>query len=107
MSKKSDRVGTPLHLSKHARTRIRQRGLKEADMELIRRTGTSIGDDCIVLLEKDSQREIAKRKQEIEDIQRLCGCVVILAESTVVTTYRSSPQRLRSRLRWDEARGEI
>lgn len=79
-----------LTLSHHARTRMRQRGLRLPDLELIFHCATQINDDTCFLSRKDVEREIRCRKREIQALERLEGQKLIVADDTVVTCYRSS-----------------
>lgn len=80
-------------LTQHAKTRLRQRGLSEQDVEAILGAGTSVDGESVLLLEQDVQREVRKRKREIAMLERLRGCRVVLAgQKTVVTVYRMGPK---------------
>lgn len=79
-----------LTLSKHAQSRARQRGIREADIPVIVAAGTPVDDDSLFLLAKDVDREIRRRKHEIDALERLKGCRVVMAGDTVVTVYRPS-----------------
>lgn len=77
-------------LTRHAQTRMRQRGIRESDIPVIVAAGTPIDDDSLFLLAQDVDREIRKRKREIGALERLRGCRVVLAGETLVTVYRPS-----------------
>ena len=103
-------------LSRHAETRMRQRGMRPCDLELIYRYGTAIGSDIWFLKDKDVrretrrlnreirqlrqaqgspaslnlQREIRRRKRDIQVLERLRGRKLVVANDTAVTCYRSS-----------------
>ena len=107
-----------LVLSRHAEARMRQRGMRPCDLELIWRYGSAIGDDHEVyfLKHKDAQREIdrlngeirrqarsqtpparmdreretRRLKREIQMLERLKGRKLVVAGGTVVTCYRSN-----------------
>ena len=79
-----------LTLTKHAQTRVRQRGIREADLPVIVAAGTPVDDDSLFLLAKDVDREIRLRKREIDALERLKGCRVVMDGDTVVTVYRPS-----------------
>lgn len=81
-----------LTLSKHAQTRVRQRGLRESDIPVIVAAGTPVDADSLFLSAKDVDREIRRRKHEITALERLRGCRVVIAGETVVTVYRPSPR---------------
>lgn len=108
-----------LVLSRHAETRMRQRGMRPSDLELVWRYGSAIGDDdheVYFLKHKDAQGEIDRlngeiRRQtraqgpsahmdrerethhlklEIHMLERLRGRKLVVAGGTVVTCYRSN-----------------
>jgi len=78
-----------LALSSHAEARMRQRGLRLSDLELILRCASEIGGDIYFLSRKDAAREIRRRKYEIQALERLQGQKMVVAGDTVVTCYRS------------------
>lgn len=108
-----------LVLSRHAEARMRQRGMRPSDLELVWRYGSAIGDDdyeVYLLKHKDAQREIDRLngeircqtrsqghsarmdrererhclKREIHVLERLRGRKLVVADGTVVTCYRSN-----------------
>ncbi|MBK1719314.1 DUF4258 domain-containing protein [Thiocystis violacea] len=88
-----------LTLTQHALSRIRQRGLRESDISVIVGAGTPVDDDSLLLLGQDVDREIRRRKQEINALERLRGCRVVIAGETVITVYRPSRKTERLLLR--------
>ena len=112
-------------LSRHAETRMGQRGRRPSDLELIWRYGTEIGSDTLYLGRKDvrrevrlmnreirrlnrlqrasanvdRQREIRRLKRQIQALERLSGWKLVVANDTVVTCYRSSRQDRKRTLR--------
>jgi len=79
-----------IEYSQHALSRIRQRGVREADIPVVVAAGTPIDDESVFLLDRDVEREIRKRKQEITALERLRGCRVVIAGEKIVTIYRPS-----------------
>lgn len=79
-----------LTLTQHAQSRVRQRGMRESDIPVIVAAGTPVDDDSLFLLGQDVDREIRRRKQEINALERLRGCRVVIAGDKVVTVYRPS-----------------
>ena len=63
-----------LAFSNHAERRMRQRGIRKGDIELLLSYGTQLGDDSVLLLDADAKREIERRKCEIQLLERLRGC---------------------------------
>ena len=89
-----------LSYSNHAIARIQQRGLRNKDIEIVIRTGTTLDDQSIVLLNSDVDREIKKRKKEIEMLERLRSARVVLGEcETVITAYHTHRKIEKSLLR--------
>ena len=86
-------------LSRHAEKRMRQRGLRNTDIDLILKCASEIGEDVLFLGRKDVQREIRRRKQEIQALERLCGQKIVLADETIVTCYQSGRSDQRRMLR--------
>jgi len=78
-----------LTLSNHAKVRMRQRGLRRTDLDLVLRCASEIGEDVYFLSRKDAEREISRRKREIQALERLRDHKVVVADETVVTCYRS------------------
>lgn len=48
---------TELSLTRHAEARMRQRGYKDDDVDLVFRVGTRVADDAFLLTDKDAARE--------------------------------------------------
>lgn len=78
-------------LTKHAGARMRQRGLRGADLDLLLKSATAVAPDAYLLTAADAEREIRQRKREIQQIERLRGCKVVVDGSTIVSVYRSRP----------------
>ncbi|MDE0046750.1 MAG: hypothetical protein OXU19_12970 [bacterium] len=105
--------------SRHAETRMRQRGLRPSDPDVVLLHGSQIGGDIheiYFLKHKDAQREIDRLKGEIRRLkqaqgsfdstdrerevrrlkhdihalERLRGRKLVVAEGMVVTFYRSN-----------------
>ncbi len=109
-----------LVLSRHAETRMRQRGLRSSDLDIILRCGSEIDGD-VFLSDKDvtreiqhlsgeirhltqlpssfadNDREIHCRKRQIRDLERLRGWKLGLENGTAITCYRPN-RRNRKRL---------
>jgi len=75
--------------SRHAEARMRQRGLRNSDIELILRCASEVGGDVYFLGRRDVEREIRLRKREIQALERLSGQKIVLAGQTIVTCYKS------------------
>ncbi len=85
--------------SNHAGQRIRQRGIRERDVDLLLICGTQIDEASILLSDKDAGREIERRKHEIQALERLRGCKVVIIEGVVVTCYHAHAKHLKKMLR--------
>ena len=106
-------------LSRHAETRMKQRGMRRCELELVWRYGSEIDDsdhEVYFLKHKDAQREINRvngeirrqtrsqgpsvrmdrerethrLKREIQSLERVRGWKIVVADGTVVTCYRSN-----------------
>ena len=89
-----------LSYSYHAVKRIQQRGILYKDINLIIEVGTAINDDSIVLLNHDVDREIKKRKKEIEMLERLRSVRIVLgSDNTVITAYHTNRKTEKKLLR--------
>ena len=84
--------------SNHACQRMQQRGIRERDIDLLMTCGTQIGDDSVLLSDKDAVREIKRRKHEIQALERLRGCKVVIIEGVVVTCYHAHAKHLKKLL---------
>lgn len=82
------------HMSGHAEQRLQQRGFRAADVDLVLAHGTECAE-ATILMPKDADEAIARRKREIEDLRRLKGTAVIHQEGVVATVYRPSKGRTR------------
>ena len=85
--------------SNHAGQRMQQRGIRERDIDLLLICGTQIDEASILLSDKDAAREIERRKHEIQALERLRGCKVVIIEGVVVTCYHASEKYLKKVLR--------
>ena len=85
--------------SRHAAQRMQQRGVRKRDVELVRRCGTRIDDRSLLLTKRDAEREIALRKREIQALERLRGCKLVLGEEVVVTLYHATVKQQKAAMR--------
>ena len=84
--------------SAHAELRARQRGFRDADVELILAFGTDT-DNGAILTSADAERGVAALKRQIADLERLTGAAVVTEGDTVVTLYHARQTRARHMLR--------
>ena len=71
---------------------MNQRGIRNSDVDMIRGIGTHLEDDgeSFLLTDKDVSREIAVRKREIQALERLRGCQVVMTGNVVRTAYHTT-----------------
>lgn len=87
-----------MRFSGHAIKRLRQRGMRPADVEVIVAYGTPVRDGYL-LRARDVNGVILELKEMIRALERLRKRVVIAEGQTVVTTYPASRQKQRTLLR--------
>jgi hypothetical protein len=87
-----------LHFTRHANARMRQRGFRDSDIDLVFNTATQVTDDAFVLTDVDTAREIEKRRREIQQLERLRGSKLIIKAGTLITLYHTEPGRSHSRI---------
>jgi hypothetical protein len=98
MSPRSSSSSSPtLHLSHHAATRIRQRGLRASDVALVLAHGTPVRDGFL-LRTRDVAAAEAEMKRTVSRLHRLAGTFVAVAEDTVLSVYRPAKMRRRKLL---------
>lgn len=85
--------------TKHSKARCQQRALRERDIAMIYEFGTACRDDSVVMKNKDVDREIADRMREIQALERLRGCKIIIKDEAVITAYKATRKQIRVDLR--------
>lgn len=80
-------------LTVHARTRTRQRGLKESDIELIIEFGSRFyaGHDCIAWLM--DERAISRASREGINLRRLKNAACVVSSDWVIVTVGHFPRK--------------
>ena len=91
--------------TRHGETRMRQRGMRNGDADLILAYGTQIEDGAWLLRERDVRREIEARKREIKALERLENRKVVVSGGCIVTAYPSRPSDLKRALRRGRRKG--
>lgn len=79
--------------TKHGQQRANQRGFRSADINLIRRCGSLVGDreaETYLLTNKNVEEEIKKRKEEIQGLERLRGCKAVFLDDQLVTVHHTT-----------------
>jgi len=92
-----------LHLTRHAATRIAQRGIAQGDLDLISLIGTPVEGGYLVR-EKDFQALEQELKRLRDRARRLVGKRVVLDGDYVVTAYHACRSKERRLLRGLEHR---
>lgn len=85
--------------SRHAKKRLNQRGIRENDVDFLLNTATQVAQDAYLLTNSDVEREIVRRKKEIQQLERLRGLKLVVVGDTLVTAYRSRQADQRRTLR--------
>lgn len=76
----------------HAATHLRQRGLSEHDVELVRRIGEPVHDGFLMTRRALRQRE-AELKRELQQLARLADLMVIEVDGAVITQFYAERRR--------------
>jgi hypothetical protein len=92
-----------LHLTAHAAVRLAQRGIRNDDLELIKRIGTEVEGGYLVR-EKDFQILDRELKYLRDQARRLVGKRVVIDGDHVVTAYHANAGKERRLLRRVERR---
>ena len=94
-----------LVLTDNAENRLRQRGYRGTDIDLLLQAATRIADDAFFLSDKDVTREIEQRRREIQQLERLRGTRLVVDGRKVVTLDHAGrkPARIDRARRWEDA----
>lgn len=82
---------------------MRQRGLKDNDLAFLLEIASQVSPDAYLLTDRDAAREIARRKREIQSLERLKGCKVVVADGVILTCYHSRRKDQRRTVRRGKA----
>ncbi len=88
-----------VRITRHAETRIRQRGYRERDIQFFLAIATEVKKGEFLCTDKDCAREIEKRKVEIRQLEHLRGTKVIMNGDDVITIYHVPGSRGRSQMK--------
>lgn len=88
-----------IRFTHHAETRMRQRGFRNADVNLVLSVATRVAEDAFFLSDKDAAREIERRKREIQQLERLRGTKLIVEGGNLITLYQSDRKPARANIR--------
>ena len=81
-------------MSRHAESRIRQRGIAPGAIDILRQFGETVDDGFILTDQAIDEGRRALRAQ-IEQLEKLRGIALIEVGGTVITVYRASKKRVR------------
>ena len=96
---------TDISYTCHAETRMQQRAIRERDIPLIIELGTQVDDETWLMRNRDVAREVAIRKREIQVLERLANCKVVMLGEHVITAYPSRPVDQKRTLRRGRQKG--
>lgn len=96
---------TAIAFTGHAKTRMRQRGIRNGDITLILECGTQIDEETWLMRERDARREIEARKRDIQALERLVSTKLVMRGERVVTVYPSRPDDQKRALRRGRRKG--
>lgn len=98
---------TNIIYSRHAKTRMQQRGIRKSDIPIILTCGTQIDDETWLMCNRDAAREIEARKREIQTLSRLANRKVVIRDGRVITAYPSNPADQKRTLRRGRQKGLV
>lgn len=87
-----------MKLTFHAQMRMQQRAVRDRDLPLIQEVGTEFKDG-LILLDRNVDKAIFERREEIQRLEKLRGKAVIIAGDTVLTTYNPCRKKKKQILR--------
>lgn len=96
---------TDIVYTRHAETRMQQRGIREKDIPLIIALGTQVDDETWFMRKQDVAREIDIRKGQIRALERLANRKVVMRGGEVITAYPSRPADQKRTLRRGRQKG--
>lgn len=83
-----------MKMSQHIRTRCRQRGIPESDLELVVQHGT-VTSDGLILTGKDIADAVREMKRKMKRLSKLKDVLILTDDVTMVTVYRADRRRRR------------
>ena len=80
-------------ITQHAHRRLRQRGIRSRDPDLVLHYGT-VTDDGVLLTNKDAAAQITEHPRLISSLERLRGTAVFTSGGHVLSAYRPSRPKI-------------
>ena len=94
-----------LNCTRHARTRMQQRGFRQKDISLVLACATQIDEAVYLMRGREVDRMIAILKGVIQQLERLRDTEIVLRNERLVTIWRSRPKDLKRRHRRGRQKG--
>lgn len=98
---------TDIIYTRHAKTRMQQRGIRKSDIPIILACGTQVDDETYFMRNRDANREIEIRKREIQTLSRLANRKVVIRNGCVITAYPSNSADQKRSLRRGRQKGLV
>ena len=96
---------TTIAITRHAETRMSQRGIRMPDLDVLLAYATEMGEDRLILRARDAERAIGELKRKIAALQRLKNKVLVISRGSLVTTYHQSTRAQSSHGRRNQGEG--
>jgi len=77
--------------TRHGERRMRQRGMRNGDVQLVLAHATQVDDETWMLRAQDADRAIQSCKRTIQRLERLRDSKFVIRNSRIVTAYSSQP----------------
>ena len=98
---------THIVYSRHAETRMQQRGIRAKDISLIIALGTQVDNETWIMRKRDVAQGIEILKRAIKDLERLANHKVVMRCGEVITAYPSRPADQKRTLRRGRQKGMV
>lgn len=76
-------------ITQHAEMRMNQRGIRKEDLGLLLATADQVASDAYLMTNEIADEEIARRKKEIQQFERLRGKKLIVEGGIIITSYHA------------------
>ena len=91
--------------TRHGERRMRQRGMRNGDVQLVLAHGTQVDDETWMLRARDADRAIQSYKRAIQRVERLRNSKFVIRNSRILTAYSSQPSDQKRTLRRGRSKG--